>query len=348
MLESFPFPPPNPEIWRNSLAAFQFILAVLGVACIAALIRRLWTPVRKLDLLAWFAIGGVCVAAKTLAHRVDGNTHDTLNFVSFLLTISAVAFVMTLLRLCSDDDHPRLRVGVVCLISVAGWSVIHLEATSSRIPAARTNCRNMQLNVDYALRDHAKAFGELPPAVTQDGGPPRSWRVELLPFLESGKLRERYVDSLSWDAPANLEFAQRDMQVFFCPNNRNPKDDQGRRFADYLAVTGTGSVFDDAIRPIFARVPDGSSNTILLIESSGQQVVWTEPRDADIGVLPIEVNANGPRPGASNGIASSYHGHGFNAMFAGGNARYLSSQIDRDVLLALLTANGGESVPPDF
>ncbi|MBX3443966.1 MAG: DUF1559 domain-containing protein [Planctomyces sp.] len=346
-MPTFPFPPPRPPgDWQISAAAFHTVLLLLGIGSVAAVFLRSYRPARAFDLLAWIGFGGLTFPVADLSYRIEGSRTVALGIITFLLMVSLAGFVVTALRLHFGDARPRLGLAAICLLSFTGLSLLFMPIVpEAREPARRTVCKHNLHQLGFALHVYADVFGGLPAPVITDDGPPRSWRVEVLPFADGGALRDQYDDSLPWDALENLELASRTAPVFVCPSNRNPKDDQGRRYADFLAVTGAGSVFDNPIRLSFPNVPDGASHTILLIESSGQQVVWTEPRDADIGVLPIEVNADGPRPGASNGIASSYHTGGFHATMADGSVKLISDTIDRNVLRALLTANGGEPLP---
>jgi hypothetical protein len=89
-------------------------------------------------------------------------------------------------------------------------------------------------------------------------------------------------------------------------------------------------------------VTDGTSNTIAVVEACGHPVVWTEPRDIDLDQQAVGVNLPGEQPGRSRGVVSSYHHAGGHVGLADGSVRFVSEQIDPNVLRALLTATGGE------
>jgi prepilin-type processing-associated H-X9-DG protein len=106
-------------------------------------------------------------------------------------------------------------------------------------------------------------------------------------------------------------------------------------------------MFSDPVRVNFPKgVIDGLSYTLMLTEACGQQIVWTEPRDVDMSVSPIGINLDGEVEGRSPGVASSYHPTGCHVLFGDGAVRFLSRTIDPEVLKALITANGNETIDP--
>src|SRR5262249_54312552 len=85
-------------------------------------------------------------------------------------------------------------------------------------------------------------------------------------------------------------------------------------------------------------VKDGVSNTIVLVEMQNSGIKWAEPRDLDLSSLPLGITAqNLPQ-------WLSAHSGGFNAVFADGSVRFISSQIPWQVFMAFLTENGGEQI----
>ncbi len=89
---------------------------------------------------------------------------------------------------------------------------------------------------------------------------------------------------------------------------------------------------------------DGLANTLAVTEATGLNIVWTEPRDAELGRNPLGINLAGDETSASRGIASSWHEGLVNAAMADGSVRSLSENIDPQVLKALTTISGGEPV----
>jgi prepilin-type processing-associated H-X9-DG protein len=163
--------------------------------------------------------------------------------------------------------------------------------------------------------------------------------------MEQGRLREKYRDNQAWSSAENERIARQRMVVFQCPSIFTPTDASQRFYTSFVAVTGSRTTFSDSGRRNFPEnITDGADETLMLLEASGQQIVWTEPRDADVDAMPLGLNLDGREIGRSPGIGSSYHPGGVNAVFAGGNSQFLSEDIDPEVLRALLTIDGAEAV----
>jgi prepilin-type processing-associated H-X9-DG protein len=106
----------------------------------------------------------------------------------------------------------------------------------------------------------------------------------------------------------------------------------------FVLVTGEGTAFPDGRGLRFDQITDGTSNTLMVTEACGQGIVWTDPRDVDVGRHPIAVNAPGSRSGRSPGILSSYHPSGAQVAMADGSVQYIPANIDPEVLRRLTTA----------
>ena len=89
----------------------------------------------------------------------------------------------------------------------------------------------------------------------------------------------------------------------------------------------------------------------MFVEAVGLNIVWTEPRDADVSRVPIGVNLKGTGKTDSPGLMSSYHQvNGGRAMMvlADGSVRFINQSIDPHALKSLTTIAGGEPLPPDW
>lgn len=172
--------------------------------------------------------------------------------------------------------------------------------------------------------------------------------MALLPFLENRHLYEQYDVSWAWDDPANLPVAQTPVSALLCPSDVYTRDAQERYFTDYLMVTGPETLFPKGRGTQVDAIEDGASNTLLLAEACGQNIVWTQPEDLDVRQNPVAVNVAGSTPTHSPGILSSYHHRGAHAALADGSVRFISEDIDPQVLHALTTASGGEAIEYGF
>ena len=177
-----------------------------------------------------------------------------------------------------------------------------------------------------------------PPYVADDDGKPmHSWRVLLLPFMEHQALYEKYNMDEPWDGPNNSGLASMAMSIYQSPTAENTGST-----ADYLVVTGPETIFDPDRQTTMADIIDGTSNTIMVVESTGSNIHWMEPRDLKFDELDFSVN--GP---AGNSIRSG-NAQGANVLMADASVRFLNTDVAPEILRAMLTKAGGEMVPSEF
>ena len=105
----------------------------------------------------------------------------------------------------------------------------------------------------------------------------------------------------------------------------------------YRVFTGPGALFEAGKQNGLTAVTDGTSNTILAVESK-EAVPWTRP-DSD---LPFD-----PDAAASLYGAGSPHPGGFQIAIADGSVLAVADSIDPKVFRTLITRNGGEVVNRD-
>ncbi len=232
-------------------------------------------------------------------------------------------------------------VPALLLLGAAGASVTPQSASFAG------QCRSQLKHLAIATASYAETYdGQyFPLRFKTVGGVERTWRIEVLPFLDAATLRKRYHDDMAWDSPENEAIARYDVQAFRCPSNERPADPFQRLYTAYLAVGGDGGLFGRARR--WGEVPDGMSNTALMVEACGQNVVWTAPRDLDISVVIAGVNLPGTESGRSEGAFSAYHAGGPGVLMADGSARAIAPEMDGEVLRAILTVDGGETTSFD-
>jgi prepilin-type processing-associated H-X9-DG protein len=205
---------------------------------------------------------------------------------------------------------------------------------SAREAARRAQCTNNLKQIGLALNNYESAHGNFPaPAITgKDGRPLLSWRVAILPFLEQGPLYEKFHLDEPWDSPHNKALIPDMPTVFICPSR--PTAEPGT--TTYRGFTGPGALFESGKQTRLAEITDGTSNTILAVESR-EAVPWTKPEDLkyDPDAKPSLYGAGSPHPG------------GFQVLLASGSVLAVGETIDPTAFRALITRNGGEIVTPD-
>ena len=228
------------------------------------------------------------------------------------------------------------------------------KISDERNSTPRTLCKNNLKQIGLALHNFHDRHGRFPDSVVQtEDLPARSWRVELLPFLDQSREFNIYDKKSVWDSATNIPLSHRELRSYTCPAvpHLASQDSSGRWYSAYATLTGPQTAFPGGRGLSLEEFSDGTSNTALVVEACGQQIVWTEPRDIEISARNVGINLPGNQPDRSPAAWSSYHGRGTgggaNSLQADGSVRFLSGDTDLRVLLAISTANGGEAKVAD-
>lgn len=175
-----------------------------------------------------------------------------------------------------------------------------------------------------------------------NGQPLLSWRVHLLPFLNEGELHGQFHLDEPWDSPHNRTLIDKMPEVF----RSRVSLERGRTcfVAPLSAATSRDSpvpqtLFPQTGSPItFARIPDGTANTIMFVESAANQsVIWTSPTD-------LSFDFQGPRHGLANRLTplAMFHSvSGFLAVFADGRVVLVSDEFDDEALRRFFLKDDG-------
>jgi hypothetical protein len=341
---TFSFPPDPRPAWL--LVAVQLALAVMSLGSVVLLVLRTCRPPGSRDGWMWF---GMILVSLFLANLLIVNQHasqSAIGMALFVTAVSSAAILITSARLflqsASTDSTAAIGFPVALFVLVV-WALLLPTGGHSGEPSFRTQCRNNLKTIGIAFHNFHDEDGAFPSAVI-NARAPRSWRVELLPWIDQEPLRTRYNDDAEWNAAQNEPLTFMPPREYVCPSNFNPMDERNRRYTAYAAVTGDGSTLLADRRNSISQIADGTSNTLMVIEACGQEIVWTEPRDVDATKAPIGINLNGSSKTRSPGLGSSYHVGGCQVLTGDGAVRFMSQSIDPTLLKSLTTAAGGENV----
>ncbi len=161
--------------------------------------------------------------------------------------------------------------------------------------------------------------------------------------MEQQPLYEQYNFDEPWDSPNNQMVAQQMPEMLKCPSA--PNSLPGSNLTNYVVVLcdtpNPGSPPDSIFGPnswtSLAKIRDGTSNTLLVVEVR-DPVPWTKPdADLDFDQLSLQLNS-GP-----NSIGS-FHPGGANVAFADGSVRFLSDSLDAQTLRLLIQPADGTPV----
>jgi hypothetical protein len=193
----------------------------------------------------------------------------------------------------------------------------------------RTQCANNLWQIGLALAAYEQKYGSFPPAYVADanGKPFYSWRVLILPELDEQGLYSKLKLDEPWDSPNNAPLSKKMLNIFDCPSDPHLSNLSGE--TSYLAVVGPHTAWSGTKPRKLSEIKVPSA-TILLVEAENSGVNWAEPRDLDIGQMPMAVD-----PFNGQGISSG-HADGAWALFADGSTHFLQNNINPKVLAKLL------------
>jgi len=280
---------------------------------------------------------------------------------------------------------------------------------AARESARRMQCANNLRQLGLGMHNAHSSLGSFPMNETKPVA--RYWGAQIIPYLEQTNVFNLYNIDVAYNVSANSTAVQVPLAVYLCPSapdspRMNPafvaKLDPGETekwsaaAADYAASSGirsnlwskpsimrgeTAPNTDGVLagnngkgdRRNVGEITDGTSNTIMLVESAGRPQIWrtgwkmvpdsgtkaanasslcgwAEPNTFDFygydrgGVVnkgPCGVNC-------SNKFAVyAFHPGGANVVMADGSTRFLKETVSIDVFAALLTRAGGEIISAD-
>ncbi|MHB1036642.1 MAG: DUF1559 family PulG-like putative transporter [Pirellulales bacterium] len=190
-----------------------------------------------------------------------------------------------------------LALAVLCLMCLIGLLLTAVSASSQS--SRRAQCANNLKQIAIALLNYEQANGCFPPAYIADktGKPMHSWRVLILPYMECDSLYKAYNFNEPWNGPNNRKLLTQQPLGYVCPSD--PSYTNGAQ-TNYLAVVGPNAAWPGAKSRDSRSIglAGGTSRTIMVVETAGSGIAWTEPRDLSVETI-----------GAAGGVGiSSVHG----------------------------------------
>ncbi|MFM8378006.1 MAG: DUF1559 domain-containing protein [Planctomycetia bacterium] len=238
----------------------------------------------------------------------------------------------------------------------------------ARESGRRTACANNIRSAGIALRSYESGRRVLPPAIDiaprpdLPGGTEHAWSSFILPQIEQNELASRIDYEKHWNAPGkNNAAADQMVSIYVCPSgivSYPGKQDYGGIMGTSIVPTGAenpvgggdfGSTGGLINRPLqLSTFTDGLSHTLLVAESADRgltmdgQVLetglskWANgtnsfPQNTSFINTPDKQNIRSRHPGGAHGV------------FADGALKFLSENMDPDVLAAICTRNGQEA-----
>jgi prepilin-type N-terminal cleavage/methylation domain-containing protein len=272
----------------------------------------------------------------------------------------------------------------------------------AREAARRAQCKNNMKQIGLAIHNYESSHSRLPSCgegTDYSTSPPSTWWgmhslfSQILPYVDQGNTYQQIKIGVAYNAsPQNIAASQQAIGLFVCPSDAwrpSATDQSGYGCTDYAAsfyvdidpATGVrnkmlrvdGTITRDWRR--FADIPDGLSNTSLVVEDNGRDERiqpgniyldpvdgqprrdwrWAEPDASAIGISKTINNNKTPNGGPPScpwtvnncGVFEeifSVHVGGAHLLLGDGSVRFLSENLDYWTLRALITTSGGEVV----
>ncbi|QEF99962.1 hypothetical protein Mal15_40290 [Stieleria maiorica] len=201
---------------------------------------------------------------------------------------------------------------------------------ASREAARRMQASNELKQIGLAMHNYHATYNTFPDRAIRDdnGNPLLSWRVAILPYIEQQQLYEQFHLDEPWDSPHNRQLIEQMPRTYGDPSAIVPPG-----HTVFQVPQGEGMMFEDSGQIRMRDITDGTSNTIMAIESSAQAAVpWTKPADLQIDPSDPLAKMGDNRPG------------GFHVLMGDGAVRFIANSIDPEVFKKLLTRAGSEPV----
>ncbi len=230
----------------------------------------------------------------------------------------------------------------------------------AREAARRTQSKNNLKQIVLALHNFESTYRHLPqgtiPSKKLKAEERQSWLVPLLPFIEQhalyNSMNVNLQDSVKWNDDSLEDANQTAITIFQNPSQQKGFQDGEPATTDYAGWAGVGKdaptekckpekkgIFGYDRLTRFADITDGTSNTIMVSDVVAKgRGPWAQGGTATIRALTSKPYVNG-----ADGIGSPHTG-GFHAALADGSVRFISQNINEDLLEALATLAGGEVV----
>ena len=202
---------------------------------------------------------------------------------------------------------------------------------AAREAARRMTASNNLKQIALAMHNFHSKYKKLPDRAIRDadGNPLLSWRVAILPFVEQSELYEQFHLDEPWDSPHNIKLLDQMPEIYVDPSTVLEPG-----YTVFQLPQGEGLMFEESGERKFRDVMDGTSNTIMVVESSMDAAVpWTKPAD-------LEIDMAAPLARTGN-----FHQGGFHVVMASGAVIFLTTSIDLELFRALLTRAGKEIIP---
>ncbi len=260
--------------------------------------------------------------------------------------------------------HPSSGMSLLELlvvIAIVGLLIALLlpAVQNARESARRVQCQNNLHQIGIAFQNYHDAVNTLPPGCLQwrpFGGSPNlknfAWSALLLPFVEKAQLQQRIDFNHPFDHPINASAAGNPVLLYQCPSASQRESQRGR--SDYAGLygqritvrnrTNNGVLIYDRCFS-FRDITDGLTNTLIVAEDAlGPDAEWINGSN----VLEQSGAINDRNGWIGDNEIRSRHPGGAMALYSCGRVRFLTDQLEPNVLAAMITRADGDLFQEDL
>ncbi|MEM9701311.1 MAG: DUF1559 domain-containing protein [Planctomycetota bacterium] len=240
-----------------------------------------------------------------------------------------------------------VTVPLLVCCGLLGTALMLPAVQQARLAAQRTQSKNNLKEIGLAAFEYQTASGAYPPFTgdkvnygrRDDPGNPRmSWMTTLLPYMGQQALWSRVDPAVAFDDPAAAGLYGTRVSEFLNPAVGDPGTGLGpAHYAGNVKLLGPRLGFSDA------AITDGASSTLLggeIDPVNDTPAPWGDPDNLRDPAAGLNVPGGFGSPLKNAGP----NGAGAQMLFADATVRFLSEDIDPEVLAALATPDGGEPI----
>lgn len=257
-----------------------------------------------------------------LESQQQRNANEEMSLALKIIKEAQIERKSAKLQVSLKSDNASLTRAIAVVVAPA----IRASSRAKERAAFGNNMKYVML----ALHSYHDSHGHFPPAIMIDkeSGVARSWRVEILPYIEQQALYDAYRKNEPWDSEANKKVLAK-MPVLY----RHPSQPADSVNTSIFAAYGAGLMFEkkSGVSIGFRDITDGTSNTIAIIEAK-RDIPWTKPEEIEFDVTAPKLPELGFAP------------EGYQVGFGDGSVRFIARSIDAALLFKFLTRAGGEVV----
>lgn len=234
-----------------------------------------------------------------------------------------------------------LVLGIVFAVFALFAVIIGVALVLPAVQSARSAARNAQSSnnlkqIGLALHNYHDTFNSFPlgDAIPEFRPEPHhSWVTRILPYIEQGPLYNQIDMNEPWTTPKNAQVMTSSIKSLLNPHVADAGTVNGLGASHYA---GSTHVFLENKTLSIRDVTDGTSNTILAGEVSGNFAAWGDP-----------ANRRDPALGLGSGPDQMGGAGGFplcNLLLMDGSVRPVGLSVSPETMKALATPSGNEPV----